>query len=438
MARLPLEGIRITDLTQIWAGPKCTQILADLGAEVIKIESPRRSDPARGTTNVLGLERYPGRDRGQRPYNRSGYFNSNNRSKYGITLDLHKEEGLAIFRRLVELSDVVTENFSATVMARLGLSYETLKTFKSNIIMLSMPGFGGSGPERDYVAWATTIEATAGFCYTTGYEGKPPMVSYQSFSDPLAGIFGAVAVLTALRYRRTTGKGQHIDLSQLEALVNINAEALLDYQINGRLRGRHGNHHWYMAPHGVYPCRGQDSWVALAISTDREWQALRRAMGDPEWASDDRFSGVTGRKAFEEELDRRLADWTRNYAPGEVTNMLQDAGVASGPALTVEDVVDDPHLMARGDFESVTHDEVGPYPYYRPLPVKFSKVELKARRGAPCFGQDNESVLVGLLGLSKEDLVELEREQVISSVPLETIAMMPAGLEAHSGRSERS
>lgn len=438
MDTLPLQGIRITDLTQVWAGPKCTQILADLGAEVIKIESPRRSDPARGTTNLLGLERYPNRDRGTRPHNRSGYFNSSNRNKYGITLDLRLEAGGDVFKRLVSISDVVIDNFSAGVMERLNVGYQVLREVKPDIIVVSMPGFGSNGPDSQYVAWAETIEALAGLCTITGYQSGPPMFTYQALSDPVAGMFGAVAVLTALRHHRETGEGQYVDLSQLEALINLNVEPLLGWVMNGRVQGRSGNSHHAMAPHGCYPCRGHDSWVTIAVTSDEEWRRLCQAVGDPDWAVDARFCHLRGRLEHRQELDDRIANWTKAKTAQEVQAILQAAGIACGPVLNVEEVTKDSHLIERRLFEEVDHAEVGAYPYYQAMSARFPQLDLKTRKQAPCFGADNYCVLRELLGMPDEEITRLEREQVITMEPLEPVLIQVPQAKEQNGPRERA
>jgi crotonobetainyl-CoA:carnitine CoA-transferase CaiB-like acyl-CoA transferase len=421
--RLPLEGIRIADLTQVWAGPKCTQILADLGAEVIKIEAPKRSDPARGTTNLLGKERYPNGDRGARPYNRSAYFNAMNRNKYGITLDLRLEDGRLLFEKLVALSDVVIDNFSAGVMERLGFGYERLRQIKPEIIMVSLSGFGSTGPDSRSVAWAETVEAMAGLPSVTGYQDGPPMLTFQAPSDPVAGMFGAAAVMVALRHRRESGLGQYVDLSQLEALLNVGFAPLLDWELNGRLRERLGNAHPSMAPHGCYPCLGRDAWVAITVTNDDEWTRLCRVLGDHPLASEARFATVLGRIEHRAELDELLADWTRDQEASALAARLQAAGVASGPVLDMGQVASDSQLAERGLLRTIDHSEIGPYPYYYGARARFPGLELEPRKRAPCYGEDNAYVLTHLLGVSKAELERLERDGVIAREPQERIAM---------------
>jgi crotonobetainyl-CoA:carnitine CoA-transferase CaiB-like acyl-CoA transferase len=421
MRALPLTGVRVVDLTHIWAGPKCTQILAELGAEVIKIEAPKRSDPARGITALLGEERYPGGERGTRPHNRSGYFNVTNRNKLGISLDLRHAAGAALFKRLVAQSHVVIENFSAGVMDRLELGYATLKEIRPDLVMVSMSGFGATGPDSHHVAYAITLEALAGIPAATGYAGGIPMQSFKSFSDPVSGLFGAAAVLVAVRHARQTGEGQYVDMSQLENLVSLNGPALMDASMNGRAQGPNGNRVRDRAPHGVYPCAGADEWVALDVA-DEAWPAFVCAIGSPAWSTAEQFSTVTGRLADADDLDRRVAEWTRQRSAASATEVMQSAGVACGPVLTTAGVTHDAHLRERGAFREIPHPEVGPYSYFVGMPARLRDLPLRESAAAPTFGEHNTHVLTQLLGLSIEDVERLEREATIASEPLENVA----------------
>jgi crotonobetainyl-CoA:carnitine CoA-transferase CaiB-like acyl-CoA transferase len=435
----PLTGVRILDLTQVWAGSKCTFLLAGLGAEVIKVESPRRSDIVRGAPGVLDPERVPNGDPGKRRYNRASTFNTLNRGKLGINLDLQTPDGMQLFKRLVALSDIVAENFSATVMSRLGLDYDVLRSIKPEIIMLSMPGFGSYGPERDNISWADTIEAMAGFCQRTGYDDGRPMYSVQAYPDPFSGIYGAAAVLTALRHRRRTGRGQRIEISQHEALLTMNADALLEYQMNGRIMGPVGNTHPFMAPHGVYPCAAEEEWIAIAVRDDTEWASLCGVMGGPPWTRDPRFETVVGRLSVRAELDAHVAAWTRGYAAEALQRQLQRGGVAAGRVASTRDLASDSQLQARGTFEMVTHPDAGTHPYAAAVPFHFTHEPMPPASPAPLFGQHNAQVLRELLGLSDEEIERLAEQGVISDEPewarseAEARLLASAAATAHAG-----
>ncbi len=417
-AVLALEKVRILDLTMAWAGPMAIRFLADMGAEVIKIEAASHMDRWRGGTFAQrGTERYPGHQPGERPWNRSSFFNTQNRNKLSLVLDLKAPEGKSIFKRLVAVSDMVAENFSAGAMDRLGLDYPELRAIKPDLVMLSMPALGRTGPQRDFIAHGPTIEELAGTTYLQGYPDGPPLPSGGlAWGDPMAGMMGATAALVALVQRQATGRGQHIDLSHLEAGVALNFDAILDYTVRGQLRGRRGNHHTSMAPHGAYRCRGEDRWIAIAIGSDDEWSRLRTAMGDPAWAVDERFASVLGRWEHQADLDAHLADWTTQHEHRELSGTLQAHGVAASPVLDAAELSEDRHLHARGFFEEVTHAESGRH-QYPGMPWKLSLTPGRIRYPAPRFGEHNEHVLVNVLGLQPCEVRALEEAGVIAREP---------------------
>jgi crotonobetainyl-CoA:carnitine CoA-transferase CaiB-like acyl-CoA transferase len=421
-ASMPLSGVWILDLTQVWAGPKCTQILADLGAEVVKVESPRRTDPARGTTNLLGLERYPDRDRGAKPHNRSGYFNAMNRNKVGGNLDLRTVEGLEQFRKLVVRADVVVDNFSAGVMDRLGLGPDALLELNPSLVVVSMSGFGSYGPDSGFLAWAETIEAMGGLPALTGYEHGPPMLTFQAASDPIAGIFGAAAVLTALRQVRATGVGLYVDLAQLEVLVSLNSTALLDAAMNHRSPGRLGNADPSMVPHGCYPCREPDTWVSVAVRSNEDWDRFRRCLPDIAELQGSDLETLDGRRRRRHELDDLIGGWTSKRSADEVQATLQAAGVPAGRVMTVRDVVADPHVRSRDLFQTIGHSEVGDYPYYYPVGARFGdRARFRPYKPAPTFGEDNRIFLGEILGLDAARIEAFYQAGVASVDPLEDV-----------------
>lgn len=401
-------------MTQVYAGPYATRLLADMGAEVIKVESPVRTGRGGPAAQEGGV--YPDGVPGERPYNRLAYYNELNRNHLAISLDLRSKEGREVFLNLARVSDVLIENFSARVMSNFGLEYAVLSKAKPDTIMLSMPAYGMTGPYRDYVGYGTGIEAMAGLSAMTGYEGGPPLRVGVAYADPNAGLHAAFAVLAALHHRRRTGRGQYIDLSQREALTMLLGEAVVDYSMRGRLLDRMGNAHPSMAPHGCYPCAGQDEWVAIAAGSGDEWHALRRAMGNPGWSRDGRFDDFEGRQRNHKELDKLIGEWTRGRTHYEVMRLLQEAGVRAGAVLGIAEMMEDPHYRARGFFEMVAHPEAGTHPHPG-VAWKMGRTPGSIRRPAPCFAEHNEYVFGELLGMSRNELERLQREAVISSAP---------------------
>ncbi len=409
MARYALEGIRVIDMGVAWAGPFCGQLLADMGAEVIKVESTSRPDH-----RLLGP--YPGNDRGQHPWNRSGLFNERQRNRYGITIDLTPERGKELYKELVKISDILVENFSARVMINLGLGYEVLSQVNRRLIMISMSGFGLTGPESGYRSYGATLEQLTGIAAMTGYAGGPPRQTGIFHPDATAGIWGAGAVLAALHQRRRTGKGTFIEMSQLEATLQLIGDSIMDYQMNGNTPPRIGDRDRIMAPHGCYRCKGEDNWIAVAVRDDEEWAAFCGVMGKPDLARDDRFSNLLRRHRNHDELDSIIEEWTKGHDHRAAMHLLQEAGVPAGALLNAREVLDDPHLNDRGFFEETTHPEAG----MLTLPGmgwKLSKTPGGIRMPPPCMGEHNYHVLGGLLGLSDEEIKELEQEGVIGYEP---------------------
>ena len=410
--RLPLEGVRVLDLTSWWAGPLNAQVIAVLGAEVVKIEAIQRLDNWRGTLADRRVERW---------WETSPLFNSTQRNKFGITLNLATERGVALFKDLVSRSDVVCENYSPRVMPQLGLSYEVLRELNPSLIMISQTGFGSGGPWRDYVSFAQVAETLAGLANLTGAEDGPPTFASQMLGDTLSALHGALAVLLALDERRCSGRGQRIDLAQLETVVPAIAQAQLDYQMNGRVWGRVGNRHQRMAPHGCYPARGEDRWIVIAIDGDDEWRQFVDAMGHPQWSRDTRFETAGDRIHYCRELDDLLSTWTRNCDRDELAAELQRRGIKAGPVLGPADLLGDPHLEARGFFQTLERAVVGRQPYPG-LGIRFSKTPVTINRPAPTLGQHNEEILRRVLGLSDAEIDQLEREQIIGRVPAALLA----------------
>jgi len=404
MARLPLEGIRVADFTWVWAGPFCTLQLAHLGAEVIRIESASRPCVTRL------LPPWPDNQPG---INRSGYFNQYNQGKRSLTLNLKQPEAVEIAKKLVSKSDLVTENFAGGVMDRLGLGYDALRQIKSDIIMISLSGYGATGPEREYISYGPAQVPMSGMSSLTGYKDWRPMHVGISYGDPNGGLHGAFAVMCALMYRARTGKGQYIDMSQWETSTAMVAEGLLDYSMNGTQPARDGNRDPYMAPHGVFRSAGQDQWVSLAVRNDAEWQRLCAVIDQPELASDSRFTTLMDRKQHEDELEALITSWTSVRSPQEATQQLQAAGIPAAPSMSNKDLSTDPHLNSRSIFVYLDHPEVGVKQHIG-IPWQLSKTPLTVRKSAPFLGEDTDYVLREILGYSPEEVVVLRERQVLT------------------------
>ena len=420
MADLPLTGVRVLDITVVWAGPYCTSFLADLGAEVIRVETINtfvplgRGSMAHPTEAMLkSLGSFaggtPNRQPGKRPWNRFPLFNAHARNKRSVTLDLLRPGGMDIFKRLVKVSDVFVENNPTETMEKLGISYELLKGENPEIIMLRMPAYSNDGQYQNYRAFGLHIEGVVGHTLLRGYEDMDPTAnSSVLMSDATAGTQGAFAVMAALHYRNRTGKGQLIELSQAENVLPFMGQPFLDYSMNGRSASTIGNRHPF-AVQGCYPCRGDDRWVTITIFGDREWDALVEVMGSPEWAKDTRFQDALGRYQHQSEIDKHIAGWTSGRDNYEIMHLLQNAGIAAGPVLDQRDAYQDPHLEERGVFEEVTQEDAGTH-RYPGTPYKLSEIPMPIRRGPVRLGEDNEYVYKTLLNYSDEEYAEFERQ----------------------------
>lgn len=410
MPTAPLGGIRVLDASNTYAGPTCGRVLADLGAHVIHVEAMQRIE-------LVRLVVLPDNTVTDTYWNTGAYFMKRNLGKQDITLDLTRPDGVALFKAVAATCDVVLESFAPRVMRAFGLDYEAIRTVRPDIIYCSLSGYGQSGPYRDWVAYGMGLEPASGIAQLTGYPGEGPMRTGISLTDPLTGLAAAIAVLIALRHRRRTGEGQYIDLSEHEAAIPLVAGALLDKQMNGREPERRGNRSWYAAPQGVYPCAGDDEWLAITCHTDEEWLRLCDAAGHPEWKEDARFADVLARHANHDALDGLIAGWTRGLDKIAAMELLQRAGVRAGAVLHGKDLLLNPHLRARGHFDVIDHPDVGRRPYPRQLPVKFSKFDAGARGPAPRLGEHNDAVLGALAGLTPAELARLREEKVIGDHP---------------------
>lgn len=392
----PLDGLRILDFTWVFAGPFGVKTLADLGAQVIKIEAPNRPDPFRALKNMYDDIDNPHPD---------AYFNNFNRNKIGVTLNLKHPKGLELCKRLLAISDVVVENFRGGVMERLGLGYAEMCKIKPDIIYASASGYGHSGPYKDYAAHFHIPQALSGFTTLSGFPGDMP-VATGAFADSNQGLYLALAILMALEYRYATGEGQWIDLSMFEAMTSNMDTAFLDYTLNGREGRPLGNRlaHPAAIPHGAYRCKGEDRWCTISVSCEEEWQAFCQALGWPSWTQETRFASITARLQHADELDRLVEAWTQERSAEEVMEILQNAGVPAGVVENAQDLLDkDEHLRARGFYEEAWHPTIG-RKKFEGVVAKMSETPGRVRRGAPLLGEFNEFVFGEILGLSAEEL----------------------------------
>jgi benzylsuccinate CoA-transferase BbsF subunit len=401
--QLPLSGVRIADFTWVWAGPFATLQLAHLGAEVIRVESQNR---------LCVTRRIPPFAEGEAGVNRSGYYNQFNQGKLSLSLNFTHPEALEIAKQLVAVSDVVSENFAAGVMNKLGLGYEELKKIKPDIIMISMSGYGAVGPESSYVSYGPAQAPLSGLSSLTGFPDFPPMHVGFSYGDPNGGLHGAFAILAALMHRARTGEGQYIDLSQLETSIALVGEGVMTQIMNGAPPPRIGNRDPYLAPHGLFHCQGNDRWVSLVIANEDEWRRLCAGMGKPTLADDPRFATVAARKQHEDELEQIITAWTEPLSAEAVTDALQAVGVAAYPALTNQELANDAHLHARQYFVNLPHPEVG-IRQHAGLPWVFSDTPCQVQRPAPCLGQDTLDVMQRVLGYTPEAVTGLQEKGVL-------------------------
>mgnify|MGYP001383499567 CR=1 FL=1 len=412
MAVLPLSRYRVVDLGSAWAGPMAALLLADLGAEVVKVESRERLDGLRRGRPILADDAAAG-DRGLWP-ELQPLFHSLNRNKLSATLNLKTAEGLQLLRELVARSDVVMNNYSPGVLERMGLGYPELRKVRPDIILVSMPSVGESGPLRDVLAYAPIIQSLSGLTSVIGYQEDEPLVGelQNAWSDTVASVHAALAAAAALRHRNITGQGQAIEVAQLEATTAMLGEPLLDVQMTGRVAVPQGNYDAEFAPHGNYPCLEDDTWVAIAVRTEEEWQGFRLALGGAGWTGDPQFVDKLSRLRNSRDLDRHVADWTRQRTSQEATDLLQKHGVAAMPVMNIEGQFMDPHLRERQAFAEVEHPHVGAEWLFG-MPWLLSDTPGSVRSAAPLLGQHNEYVFHQLLGVPLEELERLQAAQVV-------------------------
>ena len=392
MTDVALRGIRILDFTNLMAGPFPTLLMGFLGAEVIKIESSVQLDAARRPPYA------------QEDPDGSPVFNSVNLNKMSLRLNLKEPVALDLAHRLVSISDAVVENMRPGVMDRLGLGYQRLKELNPSIVMASISGAGSTGPESAYPGYAPAFNAISGLGHLTGHPDGPPAELHDSI-DARVGATAAFAVLAALFHRLKTGQGQFIDISSREANTVFGAEALMEYAMNGRVTSRQGNQEPGMAPHGCYRCVGEDAWVTIAVGNETEWQSLCKATGNHQWASDPRFADGYLRYKNRDVLDQLLEIWTQDHMPHQAAELLQAAGVAAAPSMSILDLDEDAHLEARGAWQEVQHPVLGPQKVPS-APWKLGGTPAAIHSAGPLLGEHSHQVLEGLLGVPGEEVNE--------------------------------
>jgi len=415
-ARLPLAGLRVVDISNVFSLPYAGGLLADLGAEVIKIEGPGRLDTTRGG-NFSSV--YADNDPGEDPWNRTATYNLLNRGKKSLTLDLRQPAGREVLCDLIRASDILAENFTPRVMRGWGLDYPNASKLNPGLIMLSCSGYGQQGPYSQYPGQATTMEATHGLTHLTGYRDDVPSKAGQSFVDFLASWALLMGTTLGVRYRNRTGKGLWVDVAMYQLGTYMVSDAILDWEANGRRGGRIGNRHPWLAPQGCYRCAGDDDWCVLSVHDDEEWTGLCRTIGRPELADDPRYATNDARMRNHDDIDAIIAAWTGRVSKFDAMHKLQAAGVRAGAVFDARDMHLDPHAKSRGMLEKVR------FPPERRIgeriiigrPWRMNNLPLKVRGPAPAFGQHNREIIQGILGYDDKRYAALEEAGVVAARP---------------------
>ena len=393
----PLTGIRVLDFTHVLAGPFCTRLLADLGADVVRVESSKHPDHPWPSAYISKDGRH------------ASYLNTN-RSKRSIAIDLKNDAGRTIASRLAAVADVVIENFSADVMERLRLDYATLQRPNPRLIYVSMSGYGHDGPRREWTSMNMNLQGYSGLMMVTGSETDPPTAISNSWNDYIGGLHACFGILQAVDKRTTNGKGARIDLSQFECSASMIGPLLLSAAVNKTVPLRRGNRSAVCAPQGVYRCAGRDEWCSLSVETDEQWKALLQTMGAEEWGSNSRFSDVAGRMRHHDEIDRRIEAWTQPLANAEVERRLKAVGVPSARMRRINDVIESEG--AATVFAKMEEPRVGTMLTTR-LPFSFDFNSLPPPRNAPSLGENTAEVLREWLNLSNDEIAAIKEQETL-------------------------
>ena len=391
-----LEGLKVVDFSLVITGAIISRTLGDHGATVIHIESNTHPDPLRISAPFK---------HGKTHVDRSGYYAIYNTSKYSLSLNLNHPNGPEVARRAIDWCDVVVENLSPGVMEKWGLDYDSVKQIKPDIVYISSSNLGQTGPHAKYSSYGQSLVSMAGFTHLTGWPDKEPSQPYGAYTDIIAPRLGVAAVIAALDYHRRTGKGQYLDLSQLEVSLQFLSVPFLDYFANDREAVRMGNYSPLAVPHSAYRCLGEDRWCVIAVETEEEWQSFCHVINTPSWINDSRFTNIQSRKDNEAELDRLIEEWTTQYWAEEIVVVLRKAGIAAGVVATSEDVFNDVQMQHRQHFQLLEHPELGQFGYenhaYR---LSCTPAHLGT---SPCLGENTEYVLKEFLNFTEEEYVEL-------------------------------
>ncbi len=391
-----LKGIKVADFTWVVVGPLVTRYLACFGATVVKIESSQRPDLL--ITSRPFKDNKPGLDR-------SGYFAFLNANKRSIALNLNNENGRKVAKRLIMWADIVVENFVPGVMERWGFGYEEIRKIKPDIIMLRTSNQGQTGPLSRHPGLGPHLVGLSGFSHYSGWPDRDPIGFGMAYTDMIAPPFAVALLIASLDFRRRTGKGQLLDLSQMETAIHFLSTKVIDYTVNGRIVGREGNRCNYGAPHGAYPCSDKDSWCTIAIFTDKQWEKFCEVVDRP-WIMDQRFKTFLGRKKNEDELEKKISEWTVNFKSFELMDLLQKEGIPSGVVKTAEEVLSDPQFKDRNSFWRFEHKVIGSY-YHLGQPFSLSRSQAVPKSPAPCLGEHTEYVCRELLGMTEDEFDNL-------------------------------
>ena len=416
--RLPLEGVRVIDMTLAWVGPFGTQLLADWGAEVIRVEPISIFQYGTRATGILPMDRglydwassYPDEIPGERHWNRNAVFQIHGRNKLSMTSNIPAPDIMDTHLQLASISDVVIENNVPQTYDKIGASYDQLLQVRPDIIMVRVPAYGLTGPYARYRALGPQMESAAGHTWIRGYRDGPFTDAGTSFlGDAVGGVTGAFAVLMALCHRKRTGQGQLVEVATTEAILSYVPESTLDWQVNGRTQSAMGNSHPSRAPQGCYRCRGEDNWLVISVGSDEEWVALKKSMGDPTWARDSRFDTVLGRYRCQEEIDGHLEEWMADMDHVELMSLLQAEGVPAGAVHDQRELYEDPQMVARGYFEQLEQPSTGRHAYTGMM-WKMAETPNGIRLPAPMLGEHNEYVFRELLGVAEAEYKGLEEK----------------------------
>ncbi|MFP4573318.1 MAG: CaiB/BaiF CoA transferase family protein [Desulfobacterales bacterium] len=400
----PFKGLKVVEFAWVGVGPMTGTYLASMGATVVRIESRTRPDPLRNMgpfkDNISGL-------------NRSLFYNAANSNKYGFSLNMNHPQAQSVARRLIEWADVLSESYTPGTMKKWNLDYNSVKEINPEIIYYSTAMMGQDGPYARLPGFGAQLTGMSGYTVITGWPDRLPSVPYGAYTDFINIKLAIFTLVAAMDYKRRTGRGQHIDLAQYEGGIQFLAPLMLDYFVNNRVAERNGNRDPYYVPHGVYPCRGEDRWCAIAVGTDEQWRAFCEVIGNPGLSVEPKFVNFETRKAHEDELDRLIGKWTEKYDAADLMQMMQTAGVPAGLVNKPSDTFTDPQLTERRAYRKVIHPEIGGhFAFNISSASRFSIIEPEVTHSSPCIGEHNELICTKFLAMSRGDISRLEQEGV--------------------------